>query len=60
MAAKQGVSFRTANNPNAKYRVHFIKYMRITPEHPEGEVQTKVIITRKNNEWTNEKNQSVF
>ena len=48
MAAKQSVTVtRTANNPNAKYRIHFIKYKRITPEHPEGEIQTKVVVTRK-------------
>ena len=55
MAASQGISTVTANNPNAKYRIHRIRYI-----NPEGKIQTKVIITRKNNEWTNEKNQSVF
>ena len=49
MAAKQSVTVtKTASNPNAKYRVHFIKYLKVTPEHPEGEIQTKVIVTRKN------------
>ena len=32
----------------ARKFVHFIKYLKVTPEHPEGEVQTKVIVTRKN------------
>ena len=55
MAAKQSITVtKTANNPNAKYRIHFIKYIY------NGQPQTKVIITRKNNEPTNEKNQSVI
>ena len=54
MAAKQGITV-TANNPNAKYRIHKIMYIA-----PDGTRQTKVFITRKNNEPTNEKNQSVF
>lgn len=49
MAAKQSVTVtKTASNPNAKYRIHFIKYIKVSKEHPEGEIQTKVIVTRKN------------
>ena len=54
MAAKQGITV-TANNPNAKYRVHKIMYIA-----PDGTRKTKVYITRKNNERIIEKNQSVF
>ena len=54
MAARQGIT-RTMNNPNAKYRIHRITYIA-----PDGTAQTKVFITRKNNEPINEKNQSVF
>lgn len=42
--AYQSLSTKTANNPNAKYRIHFIKYT------VNGETRTKVLITRKNNE----------
>lgn len=53
MAAKQGIIMedRKANNPNARYKVNYIRY-RIYNSDGSYKEGKKRVITRKDNEWT--------
>ena len=51
MSAKQGIT-RTASNPEAKYKVNYIRY-RIYNDDGSYKYGKKKVITRANNEWIN-------
>ena len=52
MAAVQGVISKTATNPEAKYKVNYIRY-RIYNKDGTYKYGTKKVITRKKDEWIN-------
>jgi len=57
MAAKQGITVK-ASNPKAKYKMNYIRYRIYNNDG--SYTYGKKYITRKDNEWTNEKDKSVF
>lgn len=52
--ARQGVNIVAADNPNARYKVNYIRY-RIYNDDGSYKYGKKKVITRKNDEWNNEK-----
>ena len=59
--AKQGATTDTlrANNPNARYKVNYIRY-RIYNDDGTYKYGKKKVITRNNNEWFNKEDKPIL